>query len=212
MSTLSLVFRHTRRGHQIPLQMVVRPPCGCWELNLRPLEEQSVLLTFELSLAPILIILMEWYLGRKGQWGEDIWICCVDIQCAVIQQLQRKKPTHCCTVNIFVYVYSSNTAATVQVLQEVSMSRYIPHPFLVVSVTLTSVSTENGITLKMPQQVPTPFQELLGGYVSVCSVLLRSIFLSVYLFNKCMLSVCNVPSMKMLCFSGKPRSSVSGQH
>ncbi|XP_038193588.1 guanine nucleotide exchange factor subunit RIC1 isoform X2 [Arvicola amphibius] len=46
----------------------------------------------------------------------------------------------------------SNTSASVQVLQEVSMSRYIPHPFLVVSVTLTSVSTENGITLKMPQQ------------------------------------------------------------
>ncbi|XP_054980050.1 guanine nucleotide exchange factor subunit RIC1 isoform X3 [Sorex araneus] len=45
-----------------------------------------------------------------------------------------------------------NTTATLQVLQEVSMSRYIPHPFLVVSVTLTSVSTENGITLKMPQQ------------------------------------------------------------
>lgn len=46
----------------------------------------------------------------------------------------------------------SNTTASVQVLQEVSMSRYIPHPFLVVSITLTSVSTENGITLKMPQQ------------------------------------------------------------
>ncbi|XP_036064996.1 guanine nucleotide exchange factor subunit RIC1 isoform X2 [Onychomys torridus] len=46
----------------------------------------------------------------------------------------------------------SNITAIVQVLQEVSMSRYIPHPFLVVSVTLTSVSTENGITLKMPQQ------------------------------------------------------------
>nr|XP_004653235.2 guanine nucleotide exchange factor subunit RIC1 isoform X1 [Jaculus jaculus] len=46
----------------------------------------------------------------------------------------------------------SNTTADIQVLQEVSMSRYIPHPFLVVSVTLTSVSTENGITLKMPQQ------------------------------------------------------------
>nr|KAF6332104.1 RIC1-like protein, RAB6A GEF complex partner 1 [Pipistrellus kuhlii] len=45
-----------------------------------------------------------------------------------------------------------NTTAGIQVLQEVSMSRYIPHPFLVVSVTLTSVSTENGITLKMPQQ------------------------------------------------------------
>ncbi|XP_048201934.1 guanine nucleotide exchange factor subunit RIC1 isoform X4 [Perognathus longimembris pacificus] len=46
----------------------------------------------------------------------------------------------------------SHTTAGIQVLQEVSMSRYIPHPFLVVSVTLTSVSTENGITLKMPQQ------------------------------------------------------------
>ncbi|XP_075266778.1 guanine nucleotide exchange factor subunit RIC1 isoform X3 [Opisthocomus hoazin] len=45
-----------------------------------------------------------------------------------------------------------NTTASIQVLQEVSMSRYIPHPFLVVSVTLTSVRTETGITLKMPQQ------------------------------------------------------------
>lgn len=33
------------------------------------------------------------------------------------------------------------------------MSRYIPHPALVVSVTLTSVRTETGITLKAPQQV-----------------------------------------------------------
>ncbi|XP_025053336.1 RAB6A-GEF complex partner protein 1 isoform X3 [Alligator sinensis] len=45
-----------------------------------------------------------------------------------------------------------NPTASVQVLQEVSMSRYIPHPFLVVSVTLTSVRTETGISLKMPQQ------------------------------------------------------------
>lgn len=35
------------------------------------------------------------------------------------------------------------------------MSRYIPHPGLVVSVTLTSVRTETGITLKAPQQVHT---------------------------------------------------------
>ena len=28
------------------------PPCGCWELNLGPLEEQSVLLTAEPSLQP----------------------------------------------------------------------------------------------------------------------------------------------------------------
>lgn len=33
------------------------------------------------------------------------------------------------------------------------MSRYIPHPALVVSVTLTSVRTETGMTLKAPQQV-----------------------------------------------------------
>ncbi|MEE6459179.1 hypothetical protein FKM82_000562 [Ascaphus truei] len=43
-------------------------------------------------------------------------------------------------------------SACLQVLQEVSMSRYIPHPSLVVSVTLTSVRTETGISLKMPQQ------------------------------------------------------------
>ncbi|NXI81839.1 RIC1 protein, partial [Rhipidura dahli] len=45
-----------------------------------------------------------------------------------------------------------NPTASIQILQEVSMSRYIPHPFLVVSVTLTSVRTETGINLKMPQQ------------------------------------------------------------
>ncbi|XP_067399143.1 guanine nucleotide exchange factor subunit RIC1 isoform X3 [Emydura macquarii macquarii] len=45
-----------------------------------------------------------------------------------------------------------NSTASIQVLQEVSMSRYIPHPFLVISVTLTSVRTETGISLKMPQQ------------------------------------------------------------
>jgi len=42
------VFRHTRIRHQIPLQMVA--PCGCWELNSGPLEEQSELLTAEPSL------------------------------------------------------------------------------------------------------------------------------------------------------------------
>ncbi|KAF6733271.1 RAB6A-GEF complex partner protein 1 [Oryzias melastigma] len=46
-------------------------------------------------------------------------------------------------------------SASVELLQEVSMSRYIPHPALVVSVTLTSVRTETGITLKAPQQACT---------------------------------------------------------
>jgi hypothetical protein len=45
------VFRHTRR---VPLQDLItdgcEPPCGCWELNSRPLKEQSVLLTAEPSL------------------------------------------------------------------------------------------------------------------------------------------------------------------
>lgn len=43
-------------------------------------------------------------------------------------------------------------SVSVELLQEVSMSRYIPHPALVVSVTLTSVRTETGISLKAPQQ------------------------------------------------------------
>uniref|UniRef100_A0A8C1YAE4 Protein RIC1 homolog n=1 Tax=Cyprinus carpio TaxID=7962 RepID=A0A8C1YAE4_CYPCA len=47
---------------------------------------------------------------------------------------------------------SSSSSSYVELLQEVSMSRYIPHPGLVVSVTLTSVRTETGITLKAPQQ------------------------------------------------------------
>ncbi|XP_057674804.1 guanine nucleotide exchange factor subunit RIC1 isoform X2 [Corythoichthys intestinalis] len=47
---------------------------------------------------------------------------------------------------------SPNPSVSVDLLQEVSMSRYIPHPALVVSVTLTSVRTETGITLKAPQQ------------------------------------------------------------
>lgn len=63
------------------------------------------------------------------------------------------------TWNIYIYTYvclllfSPHPTASVELLQEVSMSRYIPHPALVVSVTLTSVRTETGITLKAPQQV-----------------------------------------------------------
>jgi hypothetical protein len=45
------VFRHTRRGHQF-ITDAWESPCGCWELNSGPLEEQSVLLTAEPSLQP----------------------------------------------------------------------------------------------------------------------------------------------------------------
>jgi hypothetical protein len=44
------VFRHGRRQHWIIVTDGCEPPCGCWELNSGPLEEQSVLLTPELSL------------------------------------------------------------------------------------------------------------------------------------------------------------------
>ncbi|XP_053096101.1 guanine nucleotide exchange factor subunit RIC1 isoform X2 [Pangasianodon hypophthalmus] len=44
------------------------------------------------------------------------------------------------------------SSVSVDLLQEVSMSRYIPHPALVVSVTLTSVRTETGMSLKTTQQ------------------------------------------------------------
>jgi hypothetical protein len=46
------VFRHSRRGHQIFVTDGCEPPCGCWDLNSGPLEEQSVLLTAEPSNQP----------------------------------------------------------------------------------------------------------------------------------------------------------------
>lgn len=78
------------------------------------------------------------------------------------------------TYSTFISTLSSspNPTASVELLQEVSMSRYIPHPALVVSVTLTSVRTETGITLKAPQQVTGTQQqqhtELYSLYSSIC--------------------------------------------
>jgi hypothetical protein len=43
-------FRHTRKRASDPIIDGCEPPCGCWELNSGPLEEQSVLLTAEPSL------------------------------------------------------------------------------------------------------------------------------------------------------------------
>jgi hypothetical protein len=56
------------------------PPCGCWDLNSGPLEEQSVLLTTEPSLhAPLFPLKHSTYIWRQdrisqsecpwGQWG-----------------------------------------------------------------------------------------------------------------------------------------------
>ena len=45
-------FRHSRRGLLDPITDGCELPCGCWELNTGPLEEQLVLLTSEPSLQP----------------------------------------------------------------------------------------------------------------------------------------------------------------
>jgi hypothetical protein len=50
MSTLSS-DTHQKRASD-PITDVCEPPCGCWELNSGPLEEQSLLLTAEPSLQP----------------------------------------------------------------------------------------------------------------------------------------------------------------
>jgi hypothetical protein len=44
----TVAVTHTRRGHRIPDRC--EPPCGCWELNSGPLEEQSLFLGTEPSL------------------------------------------------------------------------------------------------------------------------------------------------------------------
>jgi hypothetical protein len=52
MSTLSLSSDTHQKGALEPITDDCEPPCGCWELNSEPLEEQSVLLTTEPSLQP----------------------------------------------------------------------------------------------------------------------------------------------------------------
>ena len=52
MSTLQLSSdTHQKRASDL-MTDGCEPPCGCWELNLGPLEEQTVLLTTESSLQP----------------------------------------------------------------------------------------------------------------------------------------------------------------
>ena len=46
------VFGHSGRRMSDLVTDSCEPPCGCWDLNSGPLEEQSVLLTTEPSLQP----------------------------------------------------------------------------------------------------------------------------------------------------------------
>jgi hypothetical protein len=64
------------------------PPCGCWELNSGPLEEQSVLLTAEPSLQPVMGILPTclfvhhihaWYLQSLEEGFGALGIGVVDV-------------------------------------------------------------------------------------------------------------------------------------
>ena len=52
MSTLQLSSDTHQKRASDPITDGCEPPCGCWELNSGPLEEQSVLLTAEPSLQP----------------------------------------------------------------------------------------------------------------------------------------------------------------
>ena len=64
-----------RRGHWIPGTGVINDcelPCGCWELNLGPLEEQQlVLLTTEPSLQPVSDFLMLMCQTVLVRWEEN---------------------------------------------------------------------------------------------------------------------------------------------
>jgi hypothetical protein len=51
VSTCHCLQTHQRRESNLLIDGS-EPPCGCWELNSGPLEEQSVFLTFEPSLQP----------------------------------------------------------------------------------------------------------------------------------------------------------------
>lgn len=68
MSTLLLSSESTRRRHQIPLQIDCELPCGCWELNSRLLEAQSVLLTTDVSLQPHTITSLRCAFQLIHQW------------------------------------------------------------------------------------------------------------------------------------------------
>jgi hypothetical protein len=46
----ALLQTHQKRASSDPITDGCEPPCGCWELNSGPLEEQLVLLTSEPSL------------------------------------------------------------------------------------------------------------------------------------------------------------------
>jgi len=55
ISSTVAVFRHQKRASDL-ITDGCEPPCGCWDLNSGPREEQSVLLTTEPSLQPLPLV------------------------------------------------------------------------------------------------------------------------------------------------------------
>jgi hypothetical protein len=55
---------HQKRASD-PIADSCEPPCGCWELNSGPLEEQPVLVTIEPSLQPQALFSKAFYYVRN---------------------------------------------------------------------------------------------------------------------------------------------------
>jgi len=64
-----------------PITDGCEPPCGCWELNSGPLEEQSVLLTAEPSLQPTYSVFLPAGMAvrkeKAGMASEETAGCCL---------------------------------------------------------------------------------------------------------------------------------------
>jgi hypothetical protein len=62
---------HSLQTHQKraldPIIDGCEPPCGCWELNSEPLEEQPVLLTAKSSLQPPPLFFPHFFASHGGQ-------------------------------------------------------------------------------------------------------------------------------------------------
>jgi hypothetical protein len=74
MSILSLSSDTHQKRASDPVTDGCEPPCGCWELDSGPLEEQSVLLTAEPSLQPKVLFLIMHLRVCVGDNAEDVCI------------------------------------------------------------------------------------------------------------------------------------------
>jgi hypothetical protein len=64
MYVRSLCLQTLQKRASDPITDGCEPPCGCWELNSGPLEEQSVLLATEPSLQPCVTVILVVFLNR----------------------------------------------------------------------------------------------------------------------------------------------------